>query len=420
MKTVAVVGTGGSADKYLKAVETGTTCDFFNSAGDGTVNGQPVKPLQHLCDSQYDCVVIAIYDYADVLPLMKLSGDTPVFWFNGLSGELTLLDDIYQDNQSLFPAKDDVLTVVYDLRVAPPTFDFLVFLVRCKLEADERGLSSLAVIICPGDKQGFRANIDFFSVEEMNDRVMNLFLPVTNMIDPAASFYLARSRMDARQRFMSADHQFPENHNFLRPAGRHHYYEMFPFIEQKTEHQIIDATEFDKAKISDWAKSRHLDISRCICITLRECGAHQSRNSQLDEWKRVAKNLVAKGYPVVVIRDTAKAMTPLGWGEGIWELPEAALMVNLRLAVYQLCRLNMTVSSGAQVLCYFSGSHYLCFGMVDETCSSNTLAHLEKIGFHYGRNQLTGAKDGQYLCWDKPDATTILNVLFDYIKKGLL
>ncbi|AYA63674.1 hypothetical protein [Alteromonas sp. RKMC-009] len=420
MQKIAVIGTGGSADKYLNTLGDEALCHFYNSRGEGQVHGQAVLPLQQLTDSHYDRIVIAIYDYADVLPLLTVSGQTPWYWFNGLTGELTLLEDIYQDKQHLFLSGNDVLTVVYDLRIAPPTFDFLVFMVRCKLEANRRGLSSLSVVICPGDKHGFRSNIDFFSVEEMNYRVMNLFLPIASMIDKNASFYLARSRQEARERFTAAAHQFPEQHNFLHPVGRHFYHEMFAFIEQGIEHQILDATDFDKRKISEWAASRGLDIARCICITLRECEAHQSRNSLLAEWKNVATQLVAQGHAVIVIRDTAKAMSALNWGSGIWECPEAALSVSLRLALYQQCRVNLTVSNGTQVLCYFSNSHYLCFGMVDESCTSNTLSHLAEIGFHYGRNKLVGAKEGQYLCWDAPLATHILAALSYYFDKGLL
>jgi hypothetical protein len=416
---VAVVGTGGSAQKYLNSANQQGRFDYYNSSGTGSFNGQIVRPLTELNIDHYDRILIAIYRYDEVLYLIDRIDSIPVYWFNGLDGTVELLDDVFRDNTSDVITFDNRLAVIYDLRVSPPTYDFLVYLVRCKLEANRRAMTSISVIVCPGDNYGFRHDIDFFSVEEMNFRIVNLFLPLVKLVDPTAAFYLCNSRFEAREMFKNAKHRFPIDHNFHTPVARHFYYELFEFLAQSVPLAILRASDFYKNKVLDWAIARRLVLANTIVITLRESGAHNSRNSNISEWYKVSSELINTGYDVIILRDTDKALEPLYW-EGTHQFSEASLSVNLRLALYELSRVNLAVSNGAHALCSLSVCRYILFGMLDDTCSATTAEHLHKIGMFKGCEQRVGAGEGQYLSWGQPTSANILKSLYGYFEKGLL
>ncbi|MCU7555000.1 hypothetical protein OCL06_10345 [Alteromonas sp. ASW11-19] len=410
-KNIAVIGTGSSAKSFVESFGANKKLCFYNSQGEGEFIGQQVRHLATLQKDHYDIVVVAVYDYAELTEQLDKLTDAPLYWFNAVSHELTQLSDLYGDNNDHFIAKADVLTVVYDFRVAPPTYDLLNFLVRCKLEANQQNAQSLEVIFCPGDKQGFRKDIDFFSVEEMNFRIVNLLLPLVKLVDPNASIFLAHSRREARERFESAPKRFPSKHDFLRPQPRHFFYELFEFMGDKQSHMILNASAFYREKVNQWSSSRGLNFTQTVVITLRESSAHNARNSDLKLWRNIADRLLTSGLDVVIVRDTETALLPLSW-EGIYEFPEAALNVHMRLALYEQVRFNVAVSNGSQALMSLSKScKYLLFGMHNTTCTSNTAEHLKKIGMIYGNSQRLGAVDGQYLCWDEVTEVNVWNAI---------
>ncbi|GAA6185395.1 hypothetical protein [Aliiglaciecola sp. NS0011-25] len=414
MKKIAVVGTGGSAQKFLDSTEFEGQIDFFNSSGEGRFNNQPIHNLTSLNIDDYDTVVLAIYRYEEVIHLLDRIEQVPLYWFNGVDGSITLLKDIYNDKESFFITNKQRLTVVYDLRISPPTYDILTFLVKCKLVANEKNLSALNVIVCPGDKGGFRDNIDFFSLDEMNHRLTNLLIPLIKLIDPAASLHLCSDRRQARNIFQASQHRFPTDHNFSQPIGRHHFYELFPYIDSKTDHQLVCSSEFYKSKVFKWFDDNNINHQKSITITLRESTAHIERNSNLAVWRDVSEKLNVLGYSVVIVRDTETALEPLGWGN-VTEFPEASLNVFLRTALYQTSWLNLAVSNGAGVLCFLSkGCNYIYFGMYQEACTATTYEHLEKIGIVKDKNQIKGAQGDQYLSWLDVTSENVLSEVHKY------
>ncbi|GGF52317.1 hypothetical protein [Alteromonas lipolytica] len=410
MKTqkVAVVGTGSSAEKFISTVSSACSFTFFNSTGSGECQGQPVYALNQLVHNEFDKVVLAVYDYGELLPLIENSDKAPLYWFDAKNTELALLTDPYFDNAQACRQKTELLTVIYDMRIAPPTYDFVVFLIKSQLVAQERGLKGLRVIIAPGDKQGFRDNIDFFSQGEMAFRVSHLLLPLIKLVDPGADIFLCSNREDARDIYFSACHRFPDSHNFVKPIARHFYSEFFEAIDKGIEHRLIRASETCRERIAEWMRYSNIAPQRAITLTLRESTAHNDRNSELAIWHQVATALTQAGYRVIVVRDTAKALFPLGW-QSIDEFPVAALDVEMRTALYEQSWLNLGVCNGPAVLCFLMAQcRYLFFGMYNASCTSNTYEHLEKVGIKRDRDQIAGAGDGQYICWDDITAENVL------------
>lgn len=405
---VAIVGTGSSAEALLRHLDPSTVCDFYNSTGIGEFKGKNVLPLQELVSENYDRVILAVYDYGELLPLIRQIERVQLYWFNAKSNELSFLADPFADNEPSHSLALQRLTVVYDMRIAPPTYDFAVFLVKSLLVARQRGLHGLHVLIAPGDRGGFRENIDFFSHAEMAFRVTHLLLPLIKLVDPSASFSLCTSRKQARDLYLQAPCRFPELHNFVKPVARHFYSEFFELIEQNIEHRILQASEICRERIQEWKTELGVSADKLITLTLRESSAHHDRNSELAVWRKVAEALSKRGYTVAVIRDTSKALLNLGWSDVV-EFPVAALDVEMRTALYEAAWLNLGVCNGPAVLCFLMPQcRYLYFGMYNASCTSNTYEHLEKVGIVKGKDQIAGAGIGQYICWDD---ITVKNVL---------
>lgn len=411
---VAVVGTGGSAQKYLDSANQQGQFDYYNSSGTGSFNGQIVRPLTELNVDHYDRILIAIYRYDEVLYLIDRIDSIPVYWFNGLDSSVKLLSDLYGDNSDNFITNEQRLTVVYDLRISPPTYDFLTFLVKSKLEAENRKLRSLTVIICPGDKHGFRDNIDFFSLDEMNYRVTHLLFPLVKLVDPTASLHYCNDRLEARRLFNIATHVFPEQHNFLRPVARHYFYEFFDYIDSGVEHRKITSSLFYQNKVFQWFDNNNINRDKVITITLRESTAHANRNSVLSEWEKVATAFSNSGYCVVIIRDTAQALITLGW-RNVAEFSAAAIDVELRTALYETSIINLGVCNGPAMICALSAKcRYLLFGMYEKSCTSNTYEHLERVGISKGENRIRGASNKQYISWLSETSENIISEVNKY------
>lgn len=168
--------------------------------------------------------------------------------------------------------------------------------------------------------------------------------------------------------------------NVLRPAM-----EMIGAVEEPTLHapfklaEIADHVEYDyhlsnlvdasragfdipKWTVPQWAMSEaksYLGGKRPIVITLREAPSQPERNSNMAEWLKFAGWAKARSYPVLFVRDTAKACEPLLGNFPVWHKP--ATNVFVRAALYQHALVNMFVGNGPTIWCMFSDAPYLIF-----------------------------------------------------------
>lgn len=102
---------------------------------------------------------------------------------------------------------------------------------------------------------------------------------------------------------------------------------------------------------------------KVVTITLREAEHYRHRNSNLEAWTRLAEVIDRQGFPVVFVRDTAKAFEPFSE----WPIcPQASLNLDMRVALYEQAALNLFVSNGPFTLCLFSSAPFLSFIEIDD------------------------------------------------------
>jgi hypothetical protein len=167
--------------------------------------------------------------------------------------------------------------------------------------------------------------------------------------------------------------------NVMRPAM-----EMIGAVEEPTVHapfiygdlaryveydyhigHLVDAGrlgfEIPKWQVPQWAHDevrKHLGDQRPVVVTLREAPAQPERNSRIKEWLRFAATIDGD-YPVLFLRDTAKAEEPLPLPFPTWA--RASTNVYVRAALAQHAFVNMMVGNGPNVWCLFSAAPYLTF-----------------------------------------------------------
>ena len=134
MPKFALIGAGKSARDYLKRFDLSLEdFDVYSSTKGEILESKETNNLCKLKTKHYKKIIIAVYNYREILPFLLEQWNESTYWFNSLTSELTVITDRYCENNSQFHSDNDTLCAIYDLRVAPPTFDFLIFLAVAEL-----------------------------------------------------------------------------------------------------------------------------------------------------------------------------------------------------------------------------------------------------------------------------------------------
>jgi hypothetical protein len=98
-----------------------------------------------------------------------------------------------------------------------------------------------------------------------------------------------------------------------------------------------------------------------ITITLREAAYGAHRNSNMDEWRKLADYLTANGERVIFVRDTRFALEGI---DGYQTCPAASVDIDARCAMYEGARANLFVSNGPWSLALFGTRPWLMFNEI--------------------------------------------------------
>ena len=102
-----------------------------------------------------------------------------------------------------------ILQCIYDLAIAPCSYDFFAFLLSAEHHRVRNDFESINLIFLPGPKNGYRA--DELRTDFQNEQFFqNVILPGIALLPSIKSF----SKLSTRQDFIS--HKFPDNNIFPR------------------------------------------------------------------------------------------------------------------------------------------------------------------------------------------------------------
>ena len=263
------------------------------------------------------------------------------------------------------------LTAFCDLALTPVSYDAVTFLVRAKLAA---GDEPLHVVFVPNE--GGLGNVArHWGEHDASATLWRLWHIVVACCPLAgATVTVAASRKQAE--LLKVD-------PYWWPKERAHF--MAPLVDAFLEGQKIP-----KLKASVAAR-RYVTLWNhrpYVTLTLREQNTHPERNSNRQEWAKLAWYL-RDGFEVVWLDDTNNALC---YPSGNF----AQLDVDLRLALYEGALMNFMGNNGPGILLQFSDAPYRIF--VDQAWPE----HWKKY-FHLNvGDQLPWANDNQRWVY-KPD-----------------
>lgn len=130
-----------------------------------------------------------------------------------------------------------------------------------------------------------------------------------------------------------------------------------------------------------------------VTITMRESFRNKWRDSNRQEWAKVAEYLMKRGEEVAILEECE--MQPLALEE--------------RLAIYANAKMNLAVGNGPMVLCWLSEAPYLTFQLPKgpEEDYKNLVEQWNRMRFPVG-SQLSFRNKMQEIVWGPDDADLVI------------
>jgi len=302
--------------------------------------------------------------------------------------------------------QSDILYAFYDLEVAPPTFDILLFLLAAEVERGKKDCEFIHVVIVPGKSEGFRKRdlreyIELggdYDIDTMRWRVRNISVPSCWHLASSQQITVCATRKEAKAfQVALAKNVFPKNYTVDFPISNHDPNNIYYELQPGGDFAVIRPNPQAVYYLKEWVKIRSKG-RKMISITLREC-YDPIRNSNLSAWSTFAKNLDPSKYWPVIVRDTEAAMKSIPQElEGLTIFPEASWSLELRAALYDQSYLNLGVSNGPVGLFTLSKrTRYLLFQNI---ISKEIEEYYTKRKIQIG-SQLPFATPFQRLVWER-------------------
>jgi len=271
-----------------------------------------------------------------------------------------------------------VLYAFYDFAISPVTFDLVQFLVLAESERKRINCDLLHIVFVPGPNDGF-SPVDISNyrklgqndcdVDLMRWRLRNIMLPLCCLIPSCQGITVCTSLEEARiLQQKLAKYVFPRGYNVQFPKEGYSLFELSKAESQgDLSSYYIQATSQARRFVKEWIDQGDIGNRKVIAITLRWCPYQKERNSNMKAWNKFIQSLDSTIYYPVILRDTWTAFKPLPLEfENFCIFEEACWNMELRIALYELCYLNLSVNCGPIVLCIFdSRTRYLLFRRIN-------------------------------------------------------
>ena len=313
----------------------------------------------------------------------------------------------------LFPRVSRNYYFIWDLRVAPITFDFLWGIAIAKCNLKKLKLNKLHVIIVFDKEEIRQEEEDYENSVDLSMRywrINNLILSICSMVKNIDFSILTKYEAN---KIIKNKKRLPEN-----------YYINFPTYIQNKDYKILHSNKYDlniievnKASVKyckKWLSKRHNNSKKLITISLRDYKFLKFRNSKLSEWKKIYLKLKALKFNVIIIPDS----------EGISDLEkyfcsddifsESKYNNQLRLGIYKISLVNLFVNGGMSTPCLFSDIPYIIFNLIPSQKKEWTAKLLTERSFKVGQRPAF-LKKNQHWVWDDDNYEVIkesLNIFF--------
>lgn len=269
------------------------------------------------------------------------------------------------------------MVFVYDANVMPISFDVCWALTWADQIRAKKNLKSIHAVII-NLSAGFvhsrpPGHPDFVSTEELRWRVREVVVAAALLHRSVSTVTLCEPGSASAQEFSAI------GAGAIHPPAIPRIYREVLGARQPLAGFAADETE----RVAVDGFIGYLPRSKLVSITIRDNGNGSKRDSRIDQWNEFAVMIAREGYTPVFVPDTS------GWHEdGKFSgacMPQAALNLGLRMALYESSLVNLFVSSGPAALCYLTpGIPYLCFKITTPGEHLASEGVLSELGFEIG------------------------------------
>jgi hypothetical protein len=281
-----------------------------------------------------------------------------------------------------------MLVAYYDLQTSPPTYDIVAFLLAVEHHRIRCGESSIAIRVLPGPVAGFRRDKYWpFTITGRNLMLNQVATPMARMLPSATEVSLWRTRLK------------PEANSI--GYGRSLY----------GLRVLIECLKHGVRPLRAPNGGPQFN-PKLITMTLREAEHWPERNSNVAEWISAAKEIMARGHRVVIVRDTYFANVEI---EGIETSRESSLNLNARAQLYRSAACNLFVSNGPGWFALALDAPVLMMKPTTESINHCSSRSLSACGLIPGQ-QIPNAPAYQKIIWDDDNAISIVDAFDQYME----
>ncbi|MBI5921861.1 MAG: tetratricopeptide repeat protein [Betaproteobacteria bacterium] len=293
---------------------------------------------------------------------------------------------------------NSILPVYYDLSQAPTTFDAAVILAIACGYAQVKNYDAMDVTVL-ATKYRLSSERDLKMDSSTRDwRTLNIVFRLATLIPRVRNITLHRHGKLVLPKMF-----YPEN---PVPGEDRVFIDQYPLLA-RTFLDGADVQVYRPSKRAlQWARCQFTKPDRSIVLSIRNVDLHDRRNANIQDWLLLYQHLMNKGFDVVVIPDQNDA---LGDGAGIdlgWKLAiPAAVDLDLRLALYNSCRMNFSWSGGQSLLLWLSPAPFRIFGLLNRHSLLTNASALNRVGPAVGSQPPFFQPNQQILWEDASDVT---------------
>ncbi|PCJ19735.1 MAG: hypothetical protein COB04_05350 [Gammaproteobacteria bacterium] len=284
----------------------------------------------------------------------------------------------------------DSLTAIYDLRYAPTSYDFGIFLVLADCINQLRGQGSFSVNVLCNDYQSRGQGVEKLSRQERIWKARNIFQSLSSLVPNIDEFKIITGPPPPL-----IGNLFPFNWTY---SYRKSYLESYvarnavELYYEGANPNVFRSTEMAREYVAEKYKTRYVTLSLNNSI-------HNEYGTDLDAWYRFYQYIESFGFDVFVIPDQEDLLFFRKFKSYPWKVFESAsINLDLRFSFYEHAATNFCNFSRLTSLLFYSKAPVIQFdqlinGERDEPFWA------ENFGFKPGE-QYPWASAEQIMTWE--------------------
>ena len=410
-ETVYLCPAGGASRKMynlIRSCRPDICVKMFLDSYKSTVNkGGDIKRIDELESHEIDIRVIIVIEREkvrkDLVDVLEISGFDKISCVDN-SFSVNVLEANHENS--------NIMHFIYDLSVNALNYEFVVSLVHADSERKRLGFKWLhPVIIYSNNSPVFDLSRESIRSEgavlESSNYwfIYNVIIPSMSLLPSCKGYTLFESRSEAlRVIDLYSGSMFPVDYSIGSPVE-------LDSIRNTClgdgYGQPLKSNQSSISFVQQWIDMFDFDRDKCIVITLRQNLLSEERNSDMSAWKCFADKVRVNGYVPIFVKDTYSDFDADDLN-GYSVFSPASWNIFLRMALYEVCYLNMTVNTGTIALCMFNKNvRYINFAYVSDEHYAGSYEFHEASGSHIG-SQYPGSSSFQKTVWGGGDSCDVI------------